>query len=588
MHTFSVTVKTAGTQKIMAGDIAATKPAIIGTSNPIAVSGLMVTSLIPTPTGFTVTFNKAFIPGDITLFAGNPGAVADVVLTGDHGVNVIHGSLFLDPSNQSFIFKATSSYLQLKNRTLVTAIPNYTSFVLPDATYTVNLISGTGTNGFIDALGTGLDGLGNGGHANYVTTFSTHYQVNATPVLSIPDFARGPDSNTPIAVPTLAAGIPITLSNAANVTDVTFSLSYNPSLLNLTGTRSGAGSDASDTAATLTLVANGGGVATFHYVDANPQSATPTTPLVLGDLSALVPSTTGAAALGLYQVKEFLQLGNITINQGGVTGAVSSNGIHVNAYFGDVNGDKVVDGLDKLAADNVAQGRTTGFSAFTQLDPAIVGDVVGDFSVDAGDVSAIDSYVAGLKPVQIPQPPTQLLANNLNYVNPNSIHSPNAADPTLSLLTRGLAAPGSPVISVMIDHPDPDGSTGLTSATLALTYDPALLSVSAADIRLGSIPSGGSGWQLTAVVDQATGQIGIQLYSTTPITVNQAGSLIDITCQFLGEPMGISPRVIQLVDAVTPDGQWFGTGVADAQGALVLSTGVDRLALPTFSKDELP
>ncbi len=593
VHTFSVTLKSAGTQKITATDIAATKPAITGTSNSIATSGLNVTSLTPTPTGFTVTFSKAFLPSDITLYGGNSGAVADVVLTGNNGVNVIHGSLLLDPSNQSFVFKATSSYLQLKNSVAQSAIPNYTSVVLPDATYTVTLISGSGSNGFIDVLGAGLDGLGNGGHANYTTTFTTHYQANATPVLSIPDFARGPDSNTPIAVPALGAGIPITLSNAANVTDVTFSLTYNPSLLNLTGTRFGAGSDASDTAATLTLVANSGGVATFHYVDANPRSATPTSPLVLGDLSAVVPSTTGAAALGLYQVKELLQLGNITINQGGVTGAVSSNGIHVNAYLGDVNGDKVINGLDKLTADNVAQGRATGFSAFTLFDPSIVGDVAGDFSVDAGDVSTIDSYVAQLRPLQIPQTPTQLATSDPNYVNPSTISSPNAADPTLSLVSgEGSLVSGgnnSPLTThlslfVMIDHPDPEGSTGLTSATLALTYDPTMLSVSPVDITLGSIPGQGTGWQLLSVVDQTNGQIGIQIYSQSPITVNQAGSLVNIAFQLIGEPTGVSPRVVpsvQLVDAVTPNGQWFGTNATDSQGALILSPGADQLVFST-------
>ena len=43
----------------------------------------------------------------------------------------------------------------------------------------------------------------------------------------------------------------------------------------------------------------------------------------------------------------------------------------------------------------------------------------------------------------------------------------------------------------MIDHPHPAGSTGLTEAILALTYDPTMLSVSPSDITLGSIPQPG-------------------------------------------------------------------------------------------------
>ena len=575
VHTFSVTLNTGGSQKISATDITSTNPTITGTSSPIAVSGLTVTAFTPTPTGFTASFSKAFIPNDLILYGTNKNTVQDVTLVGTH-VGPIHGSLIIDPSNMKVTFKATASYLLELNGLAQSAT---VSAVLPDDTYKVVLVSGLGANGFLDALGAHLDGTNNGGHANFTTSFTTQYHASATPVLGIPDFARGPDSNTPIKVPNDSAnGIPLTLYNAANVTDVTFSLTYNPSLLNITGTLSGLASDATDAAATLSLVSNVGGVATFHYTDANPQSASPSKPLVLGDIVAVVPSGAGAPALILYQTKELLQLGSIVINQGTITGAMSANGVHVNAYFGDVTGDKVIDGLDKLSADNVSQGRAAGFSAYVQLDPVLIGDVAGDLSIDAGDVAALDSFVAQLHPAQIPQPPTQLLAANPNYVNPSSIHSPNAADPTLSLVTRGLTALGSPVVSVMIDHPDPEGSTGLTSVTLALTYDPALLSVSAADITLGSLPGGGTGWQLSAVVDQSTGQIGIQLYSLTPFTVNQAGSLVNIAFHLIVAPTGVSPQAlptVQLVDAVTPNGQWFGTGVADSQGALILSSGVD-------------
>ena len=360
VHTFNVTLNTGGNQFITAADTASSKPTVAGTSSAITTRGLVVTSLTPTPTGFTATFSKAFMPADLALYAGDLKTVADVVLTGNNGVGPIHGSLIIDPSNQSLTFKATASYLTLLN----SIHGGHDSDVLPDATYTVKLISGSGSNGFLDTLGVGLDGANNGGNANYTNTFTTHYQANGTPVLSIPDFARGPDSNTPIRVPNESAfGIPITLYNAAGVTDVTFSLTYNAALLNVTGTLSGLNSDATDAAATLSLVSNIGGVATFHYSDSNPQSAMP---LVLGDLAAVVPSGSGAAALGQYQVKELLQLGNITINQGAVTGAVGANGVHVNAYFGDVNADKVIDGLDKLTANNVATGGATGFSRSCQ------------------------------------------------------------------------------------------------------------------------------------------------------------------------------------------------------------------------------
>ncbi len=601
LHTFtnSLTLNTAGNQTVSVTDTNSTNPTVTGASSAIVTRGLVVTAVTPTANGFTATFSKAFVPTDLTLYGSSAGVVADVVMTGK-GVGPIHGSLIIDPSNQRLTFVATASYLGELN-----ALNGNSSVVLPDATYTIKLVSASGSNGFMDSTGAGLDGAGNGGHASFTTTFTTNYQSTATPALGIPDFARGPDSSAAIKAPNdTAKGIPITLYNAANVTDVTFSLTYNPSLLNITGALSGSSSDATDSASSLTLVSNTSGVATFHYVDANPQSATSTSPLVLGDIAAVVPSGTGAAALSLYQVKELLQIGSIGINGNTHSGALSANSVHVNAYAGDVNADGIIDGRDTLAADSLAQGHGTGFTPYSQLDPVIVGDVASDLTVDAGDVSTINAYVVKLAPAQVPTTPTQLLPTDPNYVNPNTIHSPNAADPTLSLVSgEGLVVSGgndSPLttnlsLSVNIDHPRPAGSTGLNSASLALAYDPSLLGVSPEDIRLGSVPSDGTGWQIVSQVDPTTGQIGIELYSSTPIAANTAGSLVYITFHVIGERSGVNSPV-ELVQSVTPNGQWFGTGLTDAQGGMILSPGqavainvanvASPTTLPTLIADE--
>ena len=42
------------------------------------------------------------------------------------------------------------------------------------------LKSGAAGHGFFDVLGAGLDGAGDGGHADFATTFTTHYQANVT------------------------------------------------------------------------------------------------------------------------------------------------------------------------------------------------------------------------------------------------------------------------------------------------------------------------------------------------------------------------------------------------------------------------
>src|SRR4029077_7936752 len=87
-------------------------------------------------------------------------------------------------------------------------------------------------------------------------------------------------------------------------------------------------------------------------------------------------------------------------------------------------------------------------------------------------------------------------------------------------------------------------------------------------------------WQIKSVVDQATGQIGIELYSLTPITSAEAGSLVNIAFHVV-PGASVPATAVQLVNSVTPRGQWFSTEVADEQGQFVLSPGLDRLVLET-------
>jgi hypothetical protein len=142
-------------------------------------------------------------------------------------------------------------------------------------------------------------------------------------------------------------------------------------------------------------------------------------------------------------------------------------------------------------------------------------------------------------------------------------------------------------VPVLLDHARPDGSTGMTEAIIGLTYDPKALSVSSADITLGSLPASGSGWRLVSVVDAATGQIAIDLYSTTAITQAQAGSLVNIA--FHTVPGAYVPATaVQLVSSVTPQGHWYATEVVDAQDKFVLSPGVDQIMIQTGAPVAMP
>jgi hypothetical protein len=134
---------------------------------------------------------------------------------------------------------------------------------------------------------------------------------------------------------------------------------------------------------------------------------------------------------------------------------------------------------------------------------------------------------------------------------------------------------------VQLDQPHPVGSTGMTEAILALRYHTSVLSVSSSDITLGSIPGVGTGWQLTSVIDQTTGEIAITLYSTTPVSANNAGSLVNIAfhinpaaeaARFANVPLGS----VQLVSSVIVNGEQFVTQVDDAQGQYALSPALNR------------
>ena len=585
VHTFSVTLNSStppsgvGTT-IIVRDTTATAPPISGLSAPVTVQGLVVPAggFQPTATGFTVTFSKPFTTADLTLYGFNTTTVQDVTLVGAPlpGTTkplAIAGSLYIDPSApNTLVFKATSAFLEYVNLNLGNGGNGDTdSVALPDDTYTVTLVSGSGTNGFVDALNTHLDGANNGGTANYTTTFTTTFQddahANANPaqVLGIPDFARGPDSSSTITVPNnkSAPGIPITLYNAAGVTDATFTLTYNPLIFTPTAGGTGdAPAGSTFTMGTITSIDSTHASVPFTYHNDTALSGT----VVLGDILATVPNS----AATIYKTKELLTLSGITVTGGATVQA--ANGIHVDAYLGDVHvtAAPAIDASDALDEETMIADKYSGFSAYTLLDPVIIGNVAGPSQIVINGASITNLFTDS---VHLPVPLIPSVPAAVTTV------SVSGADPTLSLVGAAQAN-GIVSVAVMLDHPHPAGSTGMTEAHLALTYDPSVLSVSASDITLGSIPSLGAGWQITAEVDAATGQIGIDLFNLarTPITSAQAGSLVNIAFHVV-PGAAVPPTAVQLVSQVTPNGQRLVTEVDDDQGPLTLSPGMDRVVL---------
>ncbi len=628
---------------------------------------LAVTSFIATPTGFTATFSQPFNNTNSGNFAqlnlynsasSNDGA-ADVTLVSNTTGKSITGSLVISSNNQTVTFikttEAGTNGLPLSN----------TWGLLPADTYTATLVSGS--QAFETAAGLLLDGLSDGtsGSGNYAATFTVSSLGASTVVVTVPDFARGPDATDLINLPnnsSPAVGIPIDLTllastqtvafgsgvtggtfrltfngsstgaitwssntttlatniknglaalanvgtgnvsvsvagsaatvtfaatvanpslmtvsvnsltpsgstititdpNApANVTSATFTLDYNASLLTI----SGGTVNSSLSGATFTVATSGAGSAaqatiTFHST-AGVNLGTLGS-VLLGGLTATVPTNAQYKSLDLLHF-DLTSGANNTID-GGTVPVVTSDGLHVVAFPGDATGlgGSAYTSADSVDIVRVAGKADSGFGAFPIVDPVIIGDLSDNGLMDSGDATILNSVFTGGNPAQLPP-----------YAGPAS-NNPSGPDPTVSIPTDLSAGLGGIVtVPVNIDDPVPGTNAGMTEATLALKYDPSVLSVSAADVSLGTVPASGTGWTLQVAVNQATGELGITLFSSTPITDPAGGSLVTINFHVNGTAVP-GATAINLVSAVNPSGfNVLSTMVADTQGAFTLSS----------------
>ena len=492
---FNVNFNASGNQTVTVTDLS--NP-ITGFSALVAVRGLVVSNFTPTPSGFIATFSKPINPLQINIYQSNitNNGPPDVTLVGPTGT--VRGSLLIDPTDTTITF--------VKTDTVINGNFNPAGGLLVPGTYQVTLVSGA--TAFTQPGGPSnnllLDGFNNGKPGgNYVATFNV-IGSNAI-VAGVPDFARGPDSTAPIDLPnTTSNGIPLALSSAAGVTSAVFTLQYNSALLQITG----AFVNPSLGGTALILDPSSvPGTAVIDFVSPTPLTGVA---VRLGGLTADVP----LSAASMYGAKALLHFSKVQIN-GGLIPATATDALQVIGYLGDAVGDGDYSPLDATLISRVATNLDTGFAAFACLDPAIIGDISGGGTVNSTDVTLMNRIVAGIAVAQTP-----LIPDGLTI-------APAGPDPLLSLPSSPLAVSGGTVVvPVDIDTARPTGSSGMMEAVLALRYDTSAFSVSAADVQLGSVPSAGSDWQLSAVVDPLTGEIGIDLFSGTPIAFASGGSLI--------------------------------------------------------------
>ena len=356
---------------------------------PSPTSGLKVTALTKTPTGFTATFNQPINPADLTIY-GKGNTQQDVLLVGKNTNNgqPYPGTLIVDASKKLVTFNVSSNFLAASN-------PGG-SAALPDDTYTVTLLSGMGNNGFQDVSGQGFDD-GHGGHADYVGTFTTTYQARQDGSLGHPRFRARPQcirrhhhacqssQRSRQRRPHRHSDHDLQRRQSHERrlhADLQRQHSHRHRRHQRSVQRGGDVPD-DEQCHEHRRHSLGGHFRVQRYAI---RSGTQ----ILGDITAYVPYS----ARSQYQVKDLLALGNITVNSGATV--VPGNAVDVDAYFGDVNGDHHLDGLDKALIANVASTLNPGFSAFTLLDPAIIGDLSDDNAVTSNSTSLLSNYLLAL------------------------------------------------------------------------------------------------------------------------------------------------------------------------------------------------
>jgi hypothetical protein len=557
------------------------------------------------PSGFSLQFNAPFLVNSVTpvLYGqgfGPTAPVPSVTLTQikDGAGNPItptpvEGSLVLNVATNTMTFVATNTALEVNNG----------SPILPDGTYQIVVHSSAMNNGF-QALNPGggfLDGLGSGtpGSGDFTQTFVVNAAAQGDDVVWVPPTADGPGQelqapgNNFLSGKPGDQGFPIYLSSAGDVTNVLVTLNYDPALLSVTGaTATGV------LGATFTLLAfSTPGHAVLFY-GGPPLASGPDTPI--GFINATVPGGTTMSRTP-YKAKDLLYLSGVLLNGGLITNTATSDGLHLVAYVGDADGKGDYSSGDATLITKVALQTDTGFTAYPLVDPVIVADTDGSGFIPADAALQVSDAGVGSPTVTLPSPAIpgpggvffQAIANNV--------------DPSLSVELRDQSSEqgsgGIVTAAVNIDDADPAGSTGLSVAHLALTFNPSEFQVSPADIHLGTVPAAGSGWSLVPIVDQATGQIAITLSSSTGINQAIGGSLVTIDFHRLGgeaetfgrtawhgqetmpqqasltpDPWPLTP--VRLVASVNLDGQVFATTLEDAVGTFTLTPAPTNAPTP--------
>ena len=498
----------------------------------VGSGGFAIEGVTTMPDGFVLTFTGPINPSTTVLYS-SPGdttlGAADVTVTGPSGS--VRGSLVIDPTDPN-----VATFVQ-------------TSGLLTPGSYTVMV-----TNAVKEVGGSAMAG-------NYTSTLMV--TAPTTPVLSVPSFARGPGQSVALT-DTLGntTGIPVDISKAADATQVSFTLTYDPTLLTI----------ASSGALSLSSAATAAGINTISYSimneDTNHNVLTVTLTSGVSGGSGLtttlaetfVTIQASVPVTARYSDKAVLNLGSVVVN--GSNGAGVS-GVDAVAYPGDVLGTGLPNATDASLVDQVGSGSGTGFSAFKDLDPAIIGGVGGGMFLNANDASLIDEAASG---ATIPQITSIPVGVSLTFGGP---------DPYL-YLSAVQGSPGQTVTETLyLDVTDPNGIQ-LTALDEAIAFDAGVLQIS--DVRGTNALAALGSYETASTVDNESGEflVGQAFMGTGLPPVVPYGTDIPVL-QFnvsLNADMGVGSECgLTLLQYGTVNNVTQYTAVSDNEGALTWTPG---------------
>jgi hypothetical protein len=381
---------------------------------------VVIPSFARGPSSSTVTSTVNVLNLSTPIFAASPISIASSAKNGatesGNTVTITTTSAHGLVTGQTVLIAGFSGQYSGYNGTFaVASVPTTTTFTFTDST------TGLDTSGGGTVTGYGLTESGNAVTA--WTTVASELTVgepvtisgagvdgyNGTfTITSLPGGRGGTTftytdttaglANSGGGTAALARGIPISLSGpTSGVMSGQFTLTYSSSDLAISGALVDPNLAASY-GATLSLDASSTpGSAIIDFSTTTPLPAASSAPILLGGLTATVPST------AYYKAKDLLHFSSVSLSAGGNSvAAIGTDALHLVVFPGNASGSGAITSADVLDMARVVAGADAGFAAYPLIDPDVIGDLLGDGAVDGPDGALLGRYVNGVTTPQMP------------------------------------------------------------------------------------------------------------------------------------------------------------------------------------------